>query len=111
MSPRSRVVAIGRRTQAREVVGQRRGAATKAPRQSRDVSDPALDHERLERKTYLSVAELTIFGSFPSEEATRKWLYRHPQVPRLSASDSGKVLISRRDFENAFQPREEGRHA
>lgn len=81
---------------------QRRRRAPKPKRQARDLAPPAIDEARLRDATYLTIAELRVYGHFETENATRCFLSKH-KVPRAAGR------VRRRDFDRAFDALVEAR--
>lgn len=59
-----------------------------------------IDHERLSRKTYLTIRETQAYLSFPSEGAVYQWA-RKAAIPKCHRG--GTILFLRRDLDEAVQ--------
>lgn len=100
---------MSKRVQRRHVVRQRRARASKPKRQARALTRPALDLASLEHKVYLTIPELTFYGPFQTENATRLFLSRFKnRVPTLHPKGLA-ACVARRDFDRYVQSGE--RHA
>lgn len=100
MSRPRRVEPVTGVVQGRQVVCERCGRPADSKLETPDVVRPPLD---LSRRTYLSVPQLQEYLDFPSAQATRQWLFRHKRrVPKCNRFGR-RVLVLRRDVDEAVQ--------